>query len=97
MIALEEMPKRLGEDHANARFLAEALERMPGIRLSHRVQTNIVIFDVTGTGLTPPEFSARLKERGVLMPEALDPEPLMNNFAREGLKIFIEKREVSEL
>jgi saccharopine dehydrogenase (NAD+, L-lysine-forming) len=33
----------------------------------------------------------------VMMPEALDPEALMNNFSREGLKIFVEKREVTEL
>jgi saccharopine dehydrogenase-like NADP-dependent oxidoreductase len=57
---------------------------------------------VVQTG-TPPALAARLlvegqiKERGVMMPEALDPEPLMNNFAKEGLKIFVEKREVSEL
>jgi threonine aldolase len=67
LIALEEMPKRLGEDHENARFLAEALARIPGIRIPHEVQTNIVIFDVSGTGLPSSEFSARLKECGVLI------------------------------
>lgn len=57
---------------------------------------------VVQTGI-PPALAARLlvegqiKERGVMVPEALDPEPLMNNFAKEGLKIFVEKREVSEL
>ena len=54
------------------------------------------------TGI-PPALTARLliegaiKERGVMMPEALDPEPLMENFSREGLPIFIEKREVERL
>lgn len=67
LIALEEMPKRLEEDHRNARFLAEELGRLPGFRVTHEVQTNIVIFDVGGTGLTGAEFSARLKARGVLM------------------------------
>ena len=38
-----------------------------------------------------------IKERGVMMPEALDPEALMNNFSKEGLKIFVEKREVAEM
>ncbi|HSB15371.1 MAG TPA: GntG family PLP-dependent aldolase [Bryobacteraceae bacterium] len=67
LIALEEMPNRLGEDHENAQFLAEALARIPGIRIPHEVQTNIVIFDVSGTGLASSEFSARLKKRGVLI------------------------------
>ena len=67
LIALEEMPKRLGEDHGNARFLAEELGRIPGIRVPHRVETNIVIFDVSGTGLAPAEVSQRLKQRGVLI------------------------------
>jgi hypothetical protein len=32
----------------------------------------------------------------VMMPEALTPDALMDNFSKEGLKIFIEKREVFE-
>ncbi len=67
LIALEEMPKRLGEDHQNARFLADALNRVPGICVTHRVETNVVIFDVSGTGLGSVDFSMRLKQRGVLI------------------------------
>ena len=68
LIALEETPKRLGEDHANARFLAEELGKLPGIAIDARkVVTNIVIFDVSGTGSSPADLSARLKERGVLL------------------------------
>jgi threonine aldolase len=67
LIALEEMPKRIGEDHANARFLADALRHIPGIGAPQEVQTNIVIFDVSGTGIEPDEFSRCLKERGVLI------------------------------
>ena len=67
LIALEEMPGRLSEDHANAQLLAQGLDRIPGIRIAHRVQTNIVIFDISGTGLDTTMFSARLKEHGVLI------------------------------
>lgn len=68
LIALEESPERLPEDHRNARLLAEGLLRVPGIGLQlEKVQTNIVIFDVSGTGLTPGEISARLKRKGVLI------------------------------
>jgi threonine aldolase len=66
LIALEEMPKRLGEDHAKARRIAEALAKLPGIRLdATRVQTNIVIFDVTGTGMSSSEFAAQAKSLGL--------------------------------
>ncbi len=68
LIALEEMPHRLGEDHANARFLAGELAKVRGIQIDPaRVQTNIVIFDITGTGLATTELTAALKTRGVLM------------------------------
>jgi threonine aldolase len=68
LIALEEMPQRLGDDHANAKFLSEGLARIPGIQIApENTATNIVVFDVSGTGLAPAEISARLKRRSVLM------------------------------
>jgi threonine aldolase len=74
LIALEEMPNRLGEDHANARFLAGELAKLDGLKIHpERVQTNIVIFDVGATGLSAPEFTARLKNYGVVMGEASTP------------------------
>lgn len=68
LIALEQMPHRLGEDHANARFLAAELAKLPGVQLDPaRVQTNIVIFNISATGLATPDMTAALKIRGVLM------------------------------
>lgn len=67
LIALEESPKRLHEDHAKARRLAEALAGIPGISIDpEKVVTNIVIFDVAATSRTGPEISQALKDRGVL-------------------------------
>jgi len=37
------------------------------VRVAHRVETNVVIFDISGTGLNTAEFSARLRGGGVLM------------------------------
>jgi threonine aldolase len=68
LIALEQSPRHLFEDHRNARVMAQGLARIPGIQIDPaKVQTNIVIFDVSGTGLSGNEVSARLKERGVLI------------------------------
>jgi threonine aldolase len=68
LVALEETPPRLFDDHCNAKFLAEGLSRMPGIRIDpSAVATNIVVFDISETGLAPAEISARLKQQGVLI------------------------------
>ncbi len=65
LIALEEMPKRLHEDHANARLLAEAVAAVPGVVLDlNRVQSNIVIFAVPS--LDAGAAVATLKANGVL-------------------------------
>jgi len=66
LIALEIMPARLHEDHANARLLAEALATIEGISIElNSIETNIVIFRVSGA-LSAPELVARLKARGIL-------------------------------
>ena len=67
LIALEDGPKRLHEDHENARALAEGLSEIDGISVDPaKVQTNIVIFDVSGTGRTAGEICSLLKQAGVL-------------------------------
>ncbi len=67
LIALETMPARLAEDHANAKLLVEGLARVEGLATDPaRTQTNIVIFDVSGSGWPAAEFSCALQDRGVL-------------------------------
>jgi threonine aldolase len=62
--ALEHHVERLAEDHERARLLARGLAGLPGIALdADRVETNIVIFDVRGTGLTAEEFGRRTLDR----------------------------------
>jgi threonine aldolase len=68
LVALEESPAKLSIDHQNARLLAEGLARVPGVRVDPGgVATNIVIFDVSETGVAAAEVSTQLKRRGVLM------------------------------
>lgn len=76
LIALETTPAHLPEDHANAKLLAEGLAQIPGIKLDPaKVVTNIVIFDIAGTGMTSDVLSRKLAERNVLAngvsPEAM--------------------------
>jgi len=68
LVALAEGPKRLHEDHANARRLAEGVaEILPGAVDPAATATNIVFVDVTGTGHGVPEWEQRLAAEGVLV------------------------------
>ncbi len=67
LIALEKHTARLKEDHDNAKFLAQCLSKIPGIKIDPTtVQTNIVIFDISGTGIGSTEFTRRLAEKNVM-------------------------------
>ncbi|MGI8424711.1 MAG: low-specificity L-threonine aldolase [Chloroflexota bacterium] len=66
IVALDEMVDRLGEDHANARRLAQGLAELPGLAVDvGAVDTNIVMLDVDVERVDPKVFVARLRERGV--------------------------------
>jgi len=66
LIALEDGPKHLHEDHANARLLAEALASTEGVSIDlASVETNIVVFRLKA-GKGAADLAARLKARGVL-------------------------------
>ena len=67
LIALEEGPKRLHEDHANAKALANGLSEINGISIDpKKITTNILIFDISATGKTSDEIVAALKDNGIL-------------------------------
>jgi threonine aldolase len=67
LIALDDGPKRLHEDHENANILAEGLANVRGIDLDPaKVVTNIVIFDVSKTGKAQAEIVEQLAQNGVL-------------------------------
>jgi threonine aldolase len=67
IIALEDSPARLHEDHQNARYLANRLSEIPGIEIDgSRIVTNIVIFDISALGVSTAQFSRELKSQGIL-------------------------------
>jgi threonine aldolase len=66
LIALEKMPLRLKEDHANARMLAETLSEIPEVEIDlAAVETNILVFNLKSR--KPAEVVAALKAKGVLI------------------------------
>jgi threonine aldolase len=67
LIALEKMPARLHEDHANAKFLAEGIANLPGVKLDvSRVQTNIVIFELDRKDMAASDLARKLGEKNIL-------------------------------
>ena len=64
LIALEKMPARLHEDHANARLLAETLAHIEEVEIDlEAVQTNIVVFHLLHR--EPAELVSALKAKGL--------------------------------
>ncbi len=64
--ALEHHVERLAEDNANARRFADLIAGVDGVFLDpETVETNIVFFDVAGSGQTAAEVAERLAGHGV--------------------------------
>ncbi len=64
--ALENNVDRLVDDHQNASLLAGFLGEVPGLRITHPVQTNILIVDVSCLQVGATAVVVALKEQGVL-------------------------------
>jgi threonine aldolase len=68
LVALEEGPGRLVEDHANARRLADGIAlATPQVLDPAAVETNIVFADTAAIGLSPWDVRERLKDEGLLV------------------------------
>lgn len=68
LVALEEGPPRLAEDHENARRLATGVaDAFPGSVAPEHVETNIVFVDPTPVGRSAPEIAGLLLDAGVLV------------------------------
>jgi len=66
LFAVEHHRERLADDHANARYLAEALGQIQGIRVDlSRVQTNIVMIELEG--VTAAEVADRARPHGLAL------------------------------
>ncbi|OIJ18179.1 hypothetical protein BKP45_11360 [Anaerobacillus alkalidiazotrophicus] len=60
------MVDRLAIDHENAKILADGLDKHPFISVINKVETNIVLIDITKTGKRSDKFIEALKQVGIL-------------------------------
>ena len=66
IVALENMVDRLGEDHANARKLAEGISQIDGLKIDvDSVATNMVYFELECDRLSDDELVESMDRRGV--------------------------------
>lgn len=66
IVALDTMIGRLKEDHDNAKHLAQTLSQLDALSIDlASVQTNIVVVDVTATGISDDEFRAEARKRSL--------------------------------
>ena len=66
-VALSTMIDRLAEDHTKARKLADGLVATGALELAFgHCDTNIVVIDVAGAGMSAAQFCERIHEHGVL-------------------------------
>lgn len=66
IIALEENVQHLEQDHENAKQLAEGLQNIDGLVVKNKVETNIVLVDITNSNRTTENFINLLKEHTIL-------------------------------
>lgn len=68
LYALEHNVDRLAEDHKNAKLLATEIAKIKGFQINpEHVETNIIVFDVSNSGLIVDEVLENLKSKGILM------------------------------
>ncbi|HKM65657.1 MAG TPA: GntG family PLP-dependent aldolase [Candidatus Acidoferrum sp.] len=95
LIALENSPARLHEDHANARHLAQGIAQIPGLKIDPAsVKTNIVIFDCSAAGMNAVELCDALHERDIWAQDtAINSVRMVThwNVSRSGIERAIEE------
>jgi len=94
IISLEKMTKRLCEDHANARYLAETLAATPDIILDPKaVHINLVFFTITKPNFNHNAFPQYLLEKGIKINAAENGEYRFvthNNITRQDIDTVID-------
>lgn len=73
ILALTEMPKRLHEDHENAKYMARLLQQIDGVTLDmDSVQINMVWFRSDAPGAVLDEIQERMLQKGVKINGVMD-------------------------
>lgn len=89
ILALTDMQERLIDDHENAQYMAAGLEEI-GYRVTHAVETNLVIFEQPAGSPAPAQRAQRWQESGLLI------SPMGGQRFRAVTHYGIERQEVDQ-
>lgn len=81
LVALTTMVDRLKEDHDNAALFSQLISDMPGLTITHQVQTNIVIMRLNHASMNTDVLKQHLRKKRILA-SALDSRRLRVVFNR---------------
>ncbi len=85
LIALEDMTKRLHQDHQNATYLSERLSEISGFKVdTEKVHINMVFFDISQANINSDELHRYLFDKGI-----------KTNPAYKGVFRFVTNNDVS--
>ncbi|WP_077621809.1 low-specificity L-threonine aldolase [Sediminibacillus massiliensis] len=94
LVALEENVERLTIDHENAQYLADEIANIKGVKVENKVETNILLVNVKGTGHDAVSFIDVLKKENILaVPFGPDTIRFVTNYevTRENTKTAIAR------
>ena len=67
IVSLNQMRNRLKDDHANAKYLANGLHKLPGIELNiNYVPTNIIFFNFNHPDMSSSDLVNHMKSHGII-------------------------------
>ncbi|TQF67545.1 low-specificity L-threonine aldolase [Pseudoalteromonas luteoviolacea] len=96
LYALKNNVERLAEDHANASYLAQRVNELPGFDSSkYQVQTNLVFLDVSKE-VDIASFSKAMYEQGINITPGYQGMRLVTHsgISRDDIDVFIDKAKV---
>lgn len=88
LYALRKQMPRLKEDHQLAQLLYKKLSRLPGIKLTNKVETNMVSFDTSALRVSNDDFLDICGKHGVLL------FPWLENQIRAVVHLGITKEDI---
>ncbi len=89
--ALKHNIEKLKEDNENAKYVSEGIKDLKKIKVQDKVQSNIVMLDVSNTGMSPEEYCEAAGKKGLKI------RPVLENKVRLVFYNGINRKDADEV